>query len=85
MDEIGEMHPRLQAKLLQVLQDGTFSRLGGRNSLQVDVRILAATNIDIPEALASKRLREDLYYRLNAFSLHVPPLRERIEEIPMLL
>ena len=85
LDEIGERHPRLQAKLLQVLQDGTFSRLGGRNSLQVDVRILAATNIDIPEALASKKLREDLYYRLNAFSLHVPPLRERIEEIPILL
>jgi DNA-binding NtrC family response regulator len=85
LDEIGEMHPRLQAKLLQVLQDGTFSRLGGRTSLQVDVRILAATNIDIPQALASKKLREDLYYRLNAFSLHVPPLRERIEEIPIFL
>ena len=85
LDEIGEMHPRLQAKLLQVLQDGTFSRLGGRNSLQVDVRILAATNIDIPDSDGQQEAREDLYYRLNAFSLHVPPLRERIEEIPILL
>src|SRR6202051_5390199 len=75
----------LQAKLLHVLQDQTFSRLGGRTVIKVDVRILAATNINIPEAIASKRLREDLYYRLNAFTLNVPPLRERKEEIPILL
>jgi len=85
LDEIGEMPPSLQAKLLHVLQDQQFSRLGGRSVVKVDVRILAATNINIPEALASKRLREDLYYRLNAFTLNVPPLRERKEEIPILL
>ncbi|HZR64039.1 MAG TPA: sigma-54 dependent transcriptional regulator [Terriglobales bacterium] len=85
LDEIGEMPPSLQAKLLHVLQDQQFSRLGSRSVVKVDVRILAATNINIPEALASKRLREDLYYRLNAFTLQVPPLRERKEEIPILL
>jgi len=85
LDEIGEMPPLLQAKLLHVLQDQQFSRLGSRSVVKVDVRILAATNINIPEALANKRLREDLYYRLNAFTLHIPPLRERKEEIPILL
>jgi two-component system, NtrC family, response regulator AtoC len=85
LDEIGEMPPQLQAKLLHVLQDQQFSRLGSRSMIKVDVRILAATNIDIPEALATKRLREDLYYRLNAFTLQLPPLRERKEEIPILL
>ena len=85
LDEIGEMPPLLQAKLLHVLQDQTFSRLGGRTTISVDVRILAATNIDVQQALAAKKLREDLYYRLNAFTLHVPPLRERKEEIPLLL
>jgi two-component system, NtrC family, response regulator AtoC len=85
LDEIGEMPPVLQAKLLHVLQDQQFSRLGSRSVIKVDVRILAATNIDIPQALATKRLREDLYYRLNAFTLQLPPLRERKEEIPVLL
>src|SRR5271167_4137281 len=85
LDEIGEMPPALQAKLLHVLQDQQFSRLGSRSVIRVDVRILAATNIDIPQALAAKRLREDLYYRLNAFTLQLPPLRERKEEIPVLL
>lgn len=85
LDEIGEMPPGLQAKLLHVLQDQQFSRLGGRSVIKVDVRILAATNINIPEALANKRLREDLYYRLNAFTLQIPPLRERKEEILILL
>ena len=85
LDEIGEMPPALQAKLLHVLQDSSFSRLGSRSVVKVDVRILAATNIDIPQALAAKRLREDLYYRLNAFTLQLPPLRERKEEIPVLL
>src|SRR6202789_227248 len=85
LDEIGEMPPGLQAKLLHVLQDQQFSRLGSRSMIKVDVRILAATNINIPEALANKRLREDLYYRLNAFTLSIPPLRERKEEIPILL
>ena len=85
LDEIGEMPPSLQAKLLHVLQDQQFSRLGSRSVMKVDVRILAATNINIPEALANKRLREDLYYRLNAFTLTIPPLRDRREEIPILL
>src|SRR5438477_866842 len=85
LDEIGEMPPSLQAKLLHVLQDQQFSRLGSRSVVKVDVRILAATNINIPEALATKRLREDLYYRLNAFTLQLPPLRDRKEEIPILL
>src|SRR5205807_4990778 len=85
LDEIGEMPPMLQAKLLHVLQDGQFSRLGGRTTIKVDVRILAATNVNIQEAIQSRRFREDLYYRLNAFTLRVPPLRERKEEIPILL
>ena len=85
LDEIGEMPAQLQPKLLQVLQDGTFSRLGGRTSIQVDVRIISATNIDVYAALASKALREDVYYRLNGFSIHMPPLRDRKEEIPALI
>ncbi len=85
LDEIGEMPPGLQAKLLQVLQDHQFSRLGSRSTVKVDVRILAATNVNIPEALANKKFREDLYYRLNAFTVHLPALRERREEIPLLL
>ena len=85
LDEIGEMSTPLQAKLLHVLQDGSFSRLGGRSNVTVDVRVLAATNINIQEAIANKTLREDLYYRLNAFTMQIPPLRERREEIPLLL
>ncbi len=85
LDEIAEMSPLLQAKLLHVLQDRQFARLGSRTTVAVDVRILAATNIDIPRAIESGRLREDLYYRVNAFTIHLPPLRERREEIPFLL
>jgi len=85
LDEIGEMSPQLQAKLLHVLQDGTFSRLGGRGEKQTSARILAATNIDIQKALLEKTFREDLYYRLSTFVLHIPPLRERREEIPYVL
>jgi DNA-binding NtrC family response regulator len=85
LDEIGEMSAGLQAKLLHVLQDGSFSRLGGRANITADARVLAATNIDVQKAIAEHRLREDLYYRLNAFTLTVPPLRERREEIPVLL
>ena len=84
LDEIGEMPAALQAKLLQVLQDGSFARLGSRASVKVDVRVIAATNIDIKAAIAQKTFREDLYYRLNGFTLKMPPLRERIEEIPIL-
>ncbi len=85
LDEIGEMPPQLQAKLLHVLQDQQFSRLGSRSIIKVDVRILAATNIDIPKAIAERKLREDLYYRLNGFTLHLPPLRDRKEEVAPLL
>lgn len=85
LDEIGEMHPSLQAKLLQVLQDGNFSPLGGRTTEKVNVRILAATNIDMKMAIANKNFREDLYYRLNGFCVKLPPLRERREDIPALL
>lgn len=85
LDEIGELPPTLQAKLLQVLQDRQFSRLGGRSLVSVDVRILAATNVDIRQALIAKRFREDLYYRLGAFTLQIPPLRERRDEIIPLL
>ena len=84
LDEIGEMPAPLQAKLLQVLQDGSFSRLGSRNSIRVDVRVIAATNINIKAAIAKKQFREDLYYRLNGFELTIPPLRERRDEIPVL-
>jgi two-component system, NtrC family, response regulator AtoC len=84
LDEIGEMPAALQAKLLQVLQDGSFSRLGSRSSVKVDVRVIAATNIDIKAAIAQKTFREDLFYRLNGFTLRMPPLRERTEEIPLL-
>ena len=82
LDEIGEMPAALQAKLLHVLQDGTFSRLGSRGPSRVDVRIIAATNINMKEAMARKTFREDLYYRLNGLTLVLPPLRERLDEIP---
>ena len=85
LDEIGEMSPALQAKLLHVLQDERFTRLGGSSEIKVDVRVIAATNIDIQQALATKKLRQDLYYRLNAFTFQVPPLRERKCDIPVLL
>ena len=85
LDEIGEMPPGLQAKLLHVLQDKQFSRLGGRRLLTVDVRVVAATNIDIEKALEQKTLRADLYYRLNTITLSVPPLRERREDIPLFI
>jgi len=82
LDEIGEMPPGLQAKLLHVLQDGSFSRLGGRGPTRTDVRVIAATNINMKDAMARKTFREDLYYRLNGLSLLLPPLRERLDEIP---
>lgn len=85
LDEIGDLHPGLQAKLLHVLQDGEFPRVGGRSTIQVDVRIIAATNQDLEAAVAAGRFREDLYYRLNVIQIEVPPLRERPEEIPLLI
>src|SRR3981189_60998 len=84
LDEIAEMSTHLQAKLLHVLQDHQYSRLGGRHLVETDVRVLAATNIDVHEAMKTGRFREDLYYRLNVLSINVPPLRERTAEIPLL-
>ncbi len=83
LDEIGDISPSLQAKLLQVLQDGQFSRLGGKTDTHVDVRVLVATNKNLEEAIRAGRFREDLYYRLNVVNISVPPLRERRQEIPI--
>jgi two-component system response regulator AtoC len=84
LDEISEMPPALQAKLLHVLQDGEFSRLGGRQDVRVDVRVVAATNRDLENAVADGRFREDLFFRLNVVCITLPPLRQRREEIPLL-
>ena len=85
LDEISEMHPALQAKLLHVLQDGEFARLGGKRDIAVDVRVLAATNKPLERAVEDGHFREDLFYRLNVVTIHIPPLRERREEIPVFL
>lgn len=85
LDEISEMHPALQAKLLHVLQDHEFSRLGGKRDIQVDVRVLAATNKPLEHAVEEGVFREDLFYRLNVVTIHIPPLRERREDIPIFL
>lgn len=84
LDEIAEMTPALQAKLLHVLQDGEFSKLGGKRDLKVDVRVVAATNQNLERAIQEGRFREDLYYRLNVVKITVPPLRERRGDIPLL-
>lgn len=84
LDEIGDISYPLQAKLLQVLQDGEFARLGGKSDVKVDVRLIAATNRDLETAVASGQFREDLYFRLNVVTITLPPLRERREEIPIL-
>jgi transcriptional regulator with PAS, ATPase and Fis domain len=85
LDEIGEIALPVQAKLLQVLQDGEFARLGSQSDIRVDVRVIAATNKDLGQLVQDGRFREDLYYRLNVMAVHVPPLRERREEIPALV
>jgi two-component system, NtrC family, response regulator AtoC len=85
LDEISEMHPALQAKLLHVLQDGEFARLGGKRDIAVDVRVLAATNKPLEHAVEHGAFREDLFYRLNVVTIHIPPLRERREEILVFL
>ena len=82
LDEIGELHPALQAKMLHVLQDGEFSRIGGRHNVTIDVRVICATNRDLAREVAANRFREDLFYRLNVINIFVPPLRERSDEIP---
>jgi DNA-binding NtrC family response regulator len=82
LDEIGELHPSLQAKLLRVLQERTYRRVGGTRDLTMDVRVIGATNRDLRAAVDEKRFREDLFYRLNVFTIQVPPLRERPEDVP---
>jgi two-component system nitrogen regulation response regulator NtrX len=85
LDEIGDMSLAAQAKVLRVLQDGVVTRIGGSKPIQVDVRVLAATNKDVEAEIAAGRFREDLFYRLNVVPIHVPPLRERREDIPLLV
>jgi transcriptional regulator with GAF, ATPase, and Fis domain len=82
LDEIGELPPEMQVKLLRVLEARTIERLGGRESIEVDIRILAATNRNLETAVRNKGFREDLFYRLNVFPITIPPLRERVEDIP---
>ena len=81
LDEIGDMDVRLQAKLLQVLQDHEFQRIGGKETIKVDVRVMAATHRDLETAISDRTFREDLYYRLNVINIHIPPLRDRKEDI----
>lgn len=85
LDEIGEMHPALQAKLLHALQDGEFARLGSKRDTAVDVRVICATNKSLEERVVAGMFREDLFYRINVVTVHIPPLRERPDEIPILI
>ena len=85
LDEIGEMVPGLQAKLLRFLEDKTFKRVGGQHDIRVDVRVIGATNRDLEEQVASGKFREDLYYRLNVLPVRLPPLRSHIEDLPALV
>ncbi len=85
LDEIGEMPTNLQAKLLRVIENGTFRRIGGTTDIKVDVRIISATNKDLKEEISAARFREDLFYRLNVVPINIPPLRERKEDIPLLI
>ena len=85
LDEIGDIPLELQAKLLHVLQEGEFERLGSTQTLRADVRLVAATNHDLTDMVSKKQFRSDLYYRLNVFPIAVPPLRDRLEDIPLLV
>src|SRR4029450_8075522 len=84
LDEIGEMTPAMQVKLLRVLQDRRFRRLGGTDEVQADVRVITATNQDLPKLVGEGRFREGLFYRINVLSVHLPALRDRAEDIPLL-
>jgi transcriptional regulator with GAF, ATPase, and Fis domain len=84
LDEIGDMSLELQSKLLRVLQEGEFERLGSPKTIKVDVRLIAATSRDLMQHIRKRRFREDLYYRLNVFPIQIPPLRQRAEDIPLL-
>ena len=85
LDEIGDMTLSTQAKILRVLQSGAFERVGGNQPIQVDVRVIAATHKPLEQAVAAREFREDLFYRLNVVRIHIPPLRERREDIPLLV
>jgi two-component system nitrogen regulation response regulator GlnG len=85
LDEIGDMTPATQTKILRVLQSGTFERVGGNQPIQVDVRVIAATNKPLEQAVAARQFREDLFYRLNVVRIHIAPLRERREDVPLLV
>jgi len=85
LDEIGDMTPATQTKILRVLQSGTFERVGGNQPIQADVRVIAATNKPLEAAVAAKQFREDLFYRLNVVRIHIPPLRDRRDDIPLLV
>jgi len=85
LDEIGDMSLKTQTKVLRVLQDGEFERVGGSETLKTDVRIIAATNKDLKQLVKEKQFREDLYFRLHVMPLHLPPLRERLDDLPLLI
>lgn len=85
LDEIGDMSMATQAKILRLLQDGSFERVGGNQTIATDVRVIAATNHDLQQTISKGRFREDLYYRLSVFTLHLPPLRQRMDDLPLLV
>ncbi|MCK4467357.1 MAG: sigma-54-dependent Fis family transcriptional regulator, partial [Desulfobacterales bacterium] len=85
LDEIGDMSPSLQVKVLRIIQERQFERIGGMKTIDVDIRIITATNQDLEKAVAEKRFREDLFYRINVIPIHLPPLRERKADMPVLI
>src|ERR1019366_8897514 len=84
LDEIGDISPKLQVDLLRVLQERCFYRVGGQEEVRVDVRVIAATHVNLPQAVADGKFRDDLFYRLNVIEIRIPPLRERPEDVPLL-